>query len=104
MIDRLINFRRTNTSTPVLDILYDDLLTQPIETVHRIYDYFRLTWSKEFELAMIAWLRENPLDNHGQNSYTLEEFRLTHEMINVPYEEYNRMFLKTQDSPRETID
>ena len=93
-IRALVKFRRSNCHTPVVDILYDDLVAQPVETVRRIYDYLKLTWSDEFELAMYAWLRDNPQGKQGRNTYTLEEFQLDHETIDKCYEEYNNMFLK----------
>ncbi|CAF4588769.1 unnamed protein product, partial [Rotaria magnacalcarata] len=30
---------------------------------------------------MITWLRDNPQGKQGRNSYTLEEFGLTHDTI-----------------------
>ncbi|CAF4983566.1 unnamed protein product, partial [Rotaria magnacalcarata] len=30
---------------------------------------------------MITWLRDNPQGKQGRNSYTLEEFGLTHDAI-----------------------
>ena len=94
MIDRLIKFRRSHNDTKVLDILYDDLTAQPIETVHRIYDYFGLTLSEQFESAMRNWLQENPQGKQGRNSYSLEEFGLPSNAIEQRYKEYNNMFFK----------
>ena len=96
-IQRLLQFRRTNQNISVIDILYDDLVVQPIETVRRIYKYFELAWSDDFELAMLAWFRDNPQGVQGRNTYTLTEFGLECEMIDKCYEEYNTMFFKTRD-------
>ncbi|CAF1145456.1 unnamed protein product [Adineta steineri] len=97
IIRRIVEFRRTNRDVPVLDILYDDLLAQPIDTVRRIYQHFNMAWSEDFEQAMLGWLRDNPQGKQGRNTYTLEEFGLDRETIDKNYEEYNNMFLKTRD-------
>jgi hypothetical protein len=80
-INRIVKFRRAHPQVPVFDVLYDDLMVKPIDTVRYIYDHFGLTWSEEFEQAMRTWLRDNPQGKQGHNTYTLEEFELTHEAI-----------------------
>ena len=44
VIRGIVEFRRTRREVPVLDILYDDLLAQPIDTFRRIYEHFNITW------------------------------------------------------------
>lgn len=103
-IRRLVEFRRTNRDTPVIDILYEDIVSQPIGTVRRIYEHFGLEWSEDFELAMNAWLRENPQGKRGRNTYTLEEFGLEREAIEKCYKEYNSLFFKSQEQAEKTND
>lgn len=98
-IKRLVEFRRKNTSTPVMDIHYEDLIAQPIDTVRKIYQDFGISWSQEFEHAMIVWLRDNPQNKYGRHNYTLEEFGLKRETIEKRYEEYNAILIK----PLETL-
>jgi hypothetical protein len=104
VIRRLVEFRRTNRNVPVFDILYDDLLAQPIDTVRRIYEHFGMAWSVNFEQAMLAWLNDNPQGKQGRNAYTLEEFGLEREIIERNYAEYNNMFLKTRDQSEKGAD
>ena len=99
-INRIVKFRRAHPHVPVFDVLYDDLVTKPIETVRRLYEHFGLAWTKEFEQAMLMWLRDNPQGKQGRNTYTLEEFGLTPDKIEQKYEDYNRMFL----NPRAPLD
>ncbi|CAF4464623.1 unnamed protein product, partial [Rotaria sp. Silwood2] len=84
---RLIKFRRTHQDVPVFDVIYDDLMAQPIDTVRRIYEHFGLQWSEDFRLAMVEWLRENPQGKQGRNTYTLEEFGFTRESIGQRYKD-----------------
>jgi hypothetical protein len=98
-INRIVKFRCAHPHVPVFDVLYDDLVTKSIDTVRRIYDHFGLRWSEEFEQCMLTWLCDNPQGKQGRNTYTLEEFELTHDDIEQRYEAFNRMFL----DPREPL-
>ncbi|CAF3281636.1 unnamed protein product, partial [Rotaria sp. Silwood2] len=89
MSHRLVNFRRTHQHIPCFDVLYDDLVAQPIDTIRQIYKYFGLVWSKEFEQAMTVWLHDNPQEKYGRNSYTLASYGLSCADIEQRYKEYN---------------
>jgi hypothetical protein len=80
-IDRIVKFRRTHSHVPIFDVFYNDLMMDPIDTVRRLYDHFKLAWSQEFEQAMQTWLHDNPQGKQGRNTYSLEEFGLTQEEI-----------------------
>jgi hypothetical protein len=86
--------RRTHQQTRIFDVLYDHLPVQSIDTVRRIYEHFGFSWSKDFELAILNWLRENPQGKQGCNTYTLDEFGLTYDTIEHRYDKLNNMFLK----------
>ncbi|ORY27574.1 P-loop containing nucleoside triphosphate hydrolase protein [Rhizoclosmatium globosum] len=47
-----------------IDIQYDDLVADPIATVHRIYDHFGMKVDQEFDDAMKMYLIENPQGKH----------------------------------------
>jgi hypothetical protein len=96
-IDRCIEFRRRESSSiNVFDIKYEDLIKDPIDTVHRIYDHFDfLEWSEEFEKAMRQWLIENPQGKQGRNSYSLEDFHFEVQMDKQLYKDYEKTFLST---------
>jgi hypothetical protein len=59
-----------------LDLRYDDLVADPIATVHRIYAYFGYERSEEHDERMRAWLAENPRNKRGVHRYSLEQFGL----------------------------
>nr|VFJ74706.1 MAG: Sulfotransferase family protein [Candidatus Kentron sp. FM]VFJ75302.1 MAG: Sulfotransferase family protein [Candidatus Kentron sp. FM]VFK21784.1 MAG: Sulfotransferase family protein [Candidatus Kentron sp. FM] len=59
-----------------LDIHYEDLVNNPIDTVARIYDYHGYGYSGHFETNMRAWLAGNRQHKHGVHRYTLAEYGL----------------------------
>ncbi|CAF4225001.1 unnamed protein product [Adineta steineri] len=94
-IQRLIEFRMQHPPPEnVCDIQYEDLMKDPIGTVHRIYDHFHfLRWSDAFEKAMRAWLTDNPQGKQGRNFHSLAEFGFKEDESNELYEKYENMFL-----------
>lgn len=91
-IDRIVNFRRERPNINVYDISYEDLMSQPIQVVQNLYRRLGFTWTDVFEQELQHWLNENPQGKQGRNSYTLEEFNLTNEIIENKYETYHRLF------------
>ena len=104
MIERIVAFRTQPQPTNnmceknTIDIMYTDLIENPIATVHRIYDHFDLSWSDDFETAMGTWLRDNPQGKHGRNTYSLAQFGLSHKDIERRYSNYNKLFLQSRSS------
>jgi hypothetical protein len=83
----------------IFDVIYDDLMKEPVAIVRQIYDHFGLRWSQEFETAMYAWLHDNPQGKQGCNTYSLNDFDLTHEDIVTRYGAYIDLFLRPSSSP-----
>lgn len=73
----------------VLDVMYDDLVADPIGTVRRIYQWSNLTLSDAAEKQMLAFLDENKKDKHGRHEYTFEQFGLDRETEIERYREYS---------------
>jgi hypothetical protein len=82
----------------IFDVMYDDLIKEPVAIVRQIYDHFGLRWSQEFETAMHAWLHDNPQGKQGCNTYSLSDFDLTHEDIVTRYGAYIDLFLRPSSS------
>jgi hypothetical protein len=82
----------------IFDVMYDDLMKDPVAIVRQIYDHFGLRWSQEFETAMYAWLHDNPQGKQGRHTYSLSDFDLTHEDIVTRYGAYIDLFLRPSSS------
>jgi hypothetical protein len=93
VIRRMVKFRCNSMNKSIFDVRYDDLIEQSIETVHKIYEHFHLSWTNEFEDSMKVWLRDNPQGKQGRNTYTLENCTLSENEIIRRYKDYIDMFL-----------
>lgn len=70
-------YRRQTPSTLICDVNYPDLIQDPIQTVHRIYDFFNDSLDSSTEQNMVNWLDANPQTKHGVHRYSIEQFGLT---------------------------
>ncbi|KAJ3081582.1 hypothetical protein HDU99_005323 [Rhizoclosmatium hyalinum] len=71
-----------------IDIEYTDLISDPINVVHRIYSYFGMTVSEEFEAAMKMYLLENPNGKHVKSKVDANTmFGFTEDSIMAAFEE-----------------
>lgn len=76
----------------VVDVLYPDLMRDPIGVVERIYRAFSLDLTAAAEARMRAFLAANPKDKSGRHRYTLEEFGLDAGEEGARYADYARRF------------
>ena len=76
MVGRVDDFRARRPDVPAVDVLYEDLVRSPIETVHAVYDAFSEELPADAESAMTAYASANRKGKHGSHSYTLEELGL----------------------------
>jgi hypothetical protein len=98
VVESLLQFRTQKAEKNIIDVIYEDLMEQPISTVRRIYDHFGFKWSNEFEIAMQSWLRDNPQGKRGRHTYNLEDYKLTQEGIQARYADYINLFLRSSSS------
>jgi hypothetical protein len=75
-----------------LDVMYVDLVRDPIEVVRRVYRHFDLPFTAVFEARMRRFLSENPKDKHGQHQYTLAQFGLDRDEERERYRAYRERF------------
>ncbi len=68
---RGIEARDAGRVTPdrILDVNFRDFLSEPFETLRRIYGFAGLDFTNEVEERMRAFLAANPDDKHGKHSY-----------------------------------
>jgi len=72
----------------IIDLKFDDFVSDQIETIQRIYDRFNWNLSEEALNGFKHFLKQNPKDNKGVHVYSLEDFGLTEEYINREYASY----------------
>jgi hypothetical protein len=89
---RGLAFRQRAGESQFTDVLMDDIVARPIDTVAGVYQRFGLSFPAAAEQRMRAWLASNPQHKHGAPRYTLEEFGLRLDEVRAAFREYTQHF------------
>ena len=84
--------RATAAEGKILDILYADLMVDPIAIVQHIYAHHGYEFTEPFESAMRQWLAANRQHKHGSHRYTLGEYGLSEAQVHEDFSEYTKEF------------
>jgi hypothetical protein len=89
-----IEFRQRNGNSQgrLFNVLYSDLIREPMEVVRRIYRHFDMELTVETENAMLCFLAQNPQNMYGVHHYSLEKFGLERTVEKRNFEFYRSFF------------
>ena len=76
----------------VVDVQYEDTVSDPIGTVRRVYGHFGLPMSDVVEAGVHAYLHDNPRDKHGTHRYSLGDFGLGADEVDAAFAGYRERF------------
>ena len=76
MCETSYNIRKTADPKRFYDIQFDDLVRDPLGTIHSIYNSFGLEILPEFDQNIQNWLSKDRKKNRRPHQYTPEEFGL----------------------------
>jgi hypothetical protein len=76
----------------LFNVLYAELLRDPMAVVRQIYRHFDMELTNETETAMRCFLAKNPQNRHGAHRYSLEDFGLDRESERRSFEFYTDFF------------
>jgi len=74
------------------DLYFEKLISDPVEAVRSIHEYFGRTLSHGHRIRMAAWLRDNPKASFGNHSYAAEDFSLNREDEEARFSDYKQRF------------
>lgn len=68
--------RRVDLRARFCDVMYVDLVRDPLAVVRSVYQHFERELTTEAEHAMLRFLKENPQNKNGVHRYAMETFGL----------------------------
>jgi hypothetical protein len=88
------NYRKEHPESEkqIFDCIYEELFSDPIAMVRRVYEKFSLEYTEEFEKRMIVYLENNKQGKYGRHKYSLEEYGFNGENVYQEYKEYMEHF------------
>lgn len=65
----------------ILDLQFNDFVSNPLSFAYNIYDYFNLNMDNTTKARMEEYAAQHPLGKHGKHDYNFSEFGLSENMI-----------------------
>ncbi len=84
--------RLPEKSAQFMDVQFQEILSDPLGCLRRIYDHFELDPGPDFERRVSEYLAEHPRDEHGSHEYSLESFGLQTEDVRTVFKGYYERF------------
>jgi hypothetical protein len=91
-VDRPLRAREHLGDDRFFHMYYHDMMRDPMAVMRNIYTWAGDELTPEVETAMKQWLAEHPQDRFALNSYTLDQYGLSVEMLEPIFEEYLSTF------------
>jgi hypothetical protein len=91
-IERLMDVRSRVSNESFLDVIYQDVVTDPLKEVRRVCDFIGIDLMPETEATMQQWRVDNKQTKHGTHRYQLEDFGLSRSAIDPNFEAYREKF------------
>jgi hypothetical protein len=76
-----------------IDVHYNAIATDPMETVRGIYAQLDWPLSEETQASMRVWLQANRREDRNPHHYTLEQFGFTRAALEKDFAEYRAAFV-----------
>lgn len=90
--NRPMNYREAHGDDGFYDLMYADMLKDPLGQMRKIYAHFGDPWTDAASQAMEDWLARNPQDKHGAHNYDLSDFGLSREAVAPLFEAYRSRY------------
>jgi hypothetical protein len=91
-IDRMLAFRDAHPEVPFQDVLFEDLLRDPVGELRRVYRGFGDELAPDAEAAMRSHAARRPRHQFGKVAYRPEDFGLDAARIRERFAAYRRRF------------
>ena len=91
---RLLVWRKNFDPEQVFDVVYSDMIKDPVAMVESIYGKFGLPVTDEFRNNMREWIKTNRQGKYGRREYSLANYELTKEQMHAEFKEYMDTYFK----------
>lgn len=89
---RLIDFRDAGNDDRFFDIRFEEMQTDPIGAIRRLYTWLGEELTPVAEQRMAAWWDENSKERHGAHAVRPEDFGIDIEAVRERFAFYNERF------------
>ena len=91
-VERLLNYRQSAKNENYFDVMFLDLIKDPIEIVEQIYNHFNWNFDREFRIILEQEIERYQKKNKKSHIYSLESFGLNSSIITENFQSYYNFF------------
>ena len=93
-MNRQIGWRNTDTEANgrFLDIAFNEINARPKDAIERTFSFLNLSLDANALQSVENWLNNNQREKHGKNSYSLEHYALTEDMVREQFNDYEKLY------------
>jgi hypothetical protein len=91
-LERALEARAQVVDDRFFDVSYPALVTDPLSTVARIYEWLGMSLDHAVEESIRRWLDDHPRDRHGTHRYEPENFELPADRVRPAFAAYLERF------------
>ncbi len=84
--------REKHAPERVFDVQYTELVRDPVAVINAIYRHFDYPFTAVFEQKIHDYMQQNPQHKHGSHNYSLDDFGLSAEQIDLDFAGYRQRF------------
>jgi sulfotransferase family protein len=92
LLGNAMRVRDAGRETSFADVVYADLMRDPIAVIARVYERLRLPFSAEAEVRMRAYLASKPKGRHGAHRYEFEHTGFDRAAERARFADYQRRY------------
>ena len=92
MLKNTLAAREKYKDHTVIDVYYNDLVTDPVKTLKTLYRKMALSWTPAVEASIQLALQNNKKDKYGKHRYSGSDFGLTDSYIDNSFSFYTQHF------------
>jgi hypothetical protein len=89
---RAVSIRDNLSEAKICDVAYSELITNPIETLERIYEHFGMAMTPEFYNRILPWRDSQRLSPHRGSTHHFDQFALSQSVIDRAFDTYRDYF------------
>ncbi len=99
-LQRGLEHREAHPSARILDVMFDELIAQPVETVRHIYETLGYAYTPEFDARLCRYVEQQARQVHWRHRYGLWHFGLGEDEILGRFGRYMQRFGIRWEPPR----
>lgn len=87
-----MNFRDKFGEDRIVDVHYNELMSDPLAAMKKLYAELGEAFTAGAEAGMQAWIDDNPQNKFGKHEYKLDQYGLSIKDVEAVFERYSSRY------------